>query len=91
MASVTVPFRTGSTSVEYKMPISLQNDFLTMGLQVFEDGASDIRLKRTQILPAVNYHESLSGNSDTYLSVAFMGGRVFSQFDPSQLIFGEPA
>jgi hypothetical protein len=26
---------------------------------------------------------------DTYLSVAFMGGPVFSQFDPSSLIFGD--
>lgn len=88
-ASVTVPFRTGSMSVEYKIPIAKQNDFLTMGLQLTEDGAGDIRLKRTQLLPAINYHKSLSGNSDTYLSVAFMGGPVYSQFDASQLIFGD--
>ena len=88
-ASVTVPFRTGSLSVEYKIPFATQNDFLTMGLEMVEDGAGDIRLKRTQLLPALNFHKSLSGNSDTYLSVAFMGGPVFTQFDPSQLIFGD--
>lgn len=88
-ASVTVPFRTAAISIEYKIPIAIQNDFLTMGLQMTEDGAGDIRLRRTQFLPAINYHKSLSGNSDTYLSVAFMGGPVFSQFDPSLLIFGD--
>jgi hypothetical protein len=60
-----------------------------MGAQMSEDGAGDIRLKRCQLLPALNFHKSLDDNSDTYLSVAFMGGPVSSQFDPSLLIFGD--
>ncbi|HEX8460645.1 MAG TPA: type IX secretion system membrane protein PorP/SprF, partial [Segetibacter sp.] len=41
-------------------------------------------LKRTQILPVVNYHKSLSDDFDNYISLAFMAGPVRSQFDPTQ-------
>lgn len=88
-ASITVPFRTTSLSVEYKSPVSNSTDFFTTGLQMSMDGAGDIRLKRTQLLPFINYHKSLSGERDSYLSVAFMGGPVFSQFDPTQIKFGD--
>jgi type IX secretion system PorP/SprF family membrane protein len=88
-ASITVPFRTTSISIEYKSPVSNSNDFFTTGLQMSMDGAGDIRLKRTQLLPFINYHKSLSDEHDSYLSVAFMGGPVFSQFDPTQIKFGD--
>ena len=87
--AITVPFRTASLSVEHKISVGKKDDFLTMGAQMSMDGAGDIRLKRTQILPAINYHKSLSGNKDSYLSLAFMGGPVFSQFDPTQIKFGD--
>ena len=87
--SITVPFRTTSLSVEHKTPVGKGNDFLTLGTQMSMDGAGDIRLKRTQLLPAVNFHKSLSEDKDSYLSLAFMGGPVFSQFDPTQLKFGD--
>jgi len=87
--AITVPFRTASLSLENKISVGKKDDFLTMGAQMSMDGAGDIRLKRTQILPAVNYHKSLSGNKDSYLSLAFMGGPVFSQFDPTQIKFGD--
>ncbi len=87
--SVTVPFRTSALSIEYKNTIGKRNDFITIGSQMSMDGAGDIRLKRTQILPAINYHKSLSENKDSYLSLAFMGGPVFSQFDPTQIKFGD--
>lgn len=83
--SVTVPFQTTALSTEVKFPFGKHDDWLTAGLQITQDAAGDIRLKRTQLLPVLNFHKSLSGNSDNYLSVAFMGGPVQSQFDPSQI------
>lgn len=71
------------------MPVGNNHDVLTAGLQMSMDAAGDIRLKRTQLLPAINFHKSLNGERDTYLSIAFMGGPVSSQFDASQLKFGD--
>jgi type IX secretion system PorP/SprF family membrane protein len=88
-SSITVPYRTTSLSVEYKIPIGSAQDVLTIGSQMSMDGAGDIRLKRTQFLPIINFHKSLSGETNTYLSLAFMGGPVSSQFDVSQLKLGD--
>ncbi len=87
--SVTVPYRTTSLSVEYKLPVGDKHDILTLGSQMSVDGAGDLRLKRTQVMPVVSFHKSLSENNDTYLSAAFMGGPVSSQFDPSQMKMGD--
>ncbi|GAC1537114.1 MAG: hypothetical protein NVS3B15_17410 [Sediminibacterium sp.] len=87
--SVTVPFRTTSLSIEHKLPIGSKNDLLTLAAQMSMDGAGDIRLKRTQILPAISFHKSLSEERDTYLSAAFMGGLVTSQFDPTLARLGD--
>lgn len=88
-ASVTTPFRTTSFTIEHKLPIGAKNDLVTIAAQMSQDGAGDIRLKRTHLLPAVSYHKSLSDNKDSYLTASFMGGPVFSQFDPTQLRFGD--
>jgi type IX secretion system PorP/SprF family membrane protein len=88
-SSITVPYRTGAMSVEYKIPIGTHNDVFTIGSQFTLDAAGDIRLKRTQALPALSFHKSLSDVRDMYLSVAFMGGPVFSQFDQTQIKFGD--
>ncbi len=82
--SITVPFQTSSVGVEYKLPVFNYNDYVTMGIQASYDVAGDIKLKRTQILPVFNFHKSLSENEDNYLSLAFMGGPIQSQFDPTQ-------
>ena len=87
--SVTVPFKTSAMSVEHKIPMGGKNDFLTIASQMSIDVAGDLRLRRTQILPAINYHKSLSNDNDTYLSLAFMGGPVSSQFDASKLKMGD--
>jgi type IX secretion system PorP/SprF family membrane protein len=87
--SVTVPFRTTSLSIEHKIPMANYDDVLTIGAQMSMDGAGDIRLKRTQLLPSVTFHKSLDGEKDTYLSLAFIGGPVSSQFDITQLKFGD--
>jgi type IX secretion system PorP/SprF family membrane protein len=82
--SVTVPFQTTAVSVEYKLPVFNFNDYVTIGLMASHDVAGDVKLKRTQLLPVVNYHKSLSDDADNYISLAFMGGPVQSQFDPTQ-------
>ena len=61
------------------------DDWITAGVQVTQDAAGDIKLKRTQLLPVLNFHKSLSGDNDNYMSLAFMGGPVNSQFDPTLL------
>jgi type IX secretion system PorP/SprF family membrane protein len=82
--SVTVPFQTSALGVEYKLPVFNFNDYVTIGGQIVYDVAGDVHLKRTQLLPVVNFHKSLSEDQDNYLSLAFMGGPVQSQFDPTQ-------
>jgi type IX secretion system PorP/SprF family membrane protein len=81
--SITVPFKTTALSIENKIPIGNANDFVTLGVQMTSDIAGDVKLKRTQLQPAINYHKSLSGDKDSYLSLAFMGGIASSQFDPT--------
>ncbi len=87
--SVTVPFRTTSLSIEHKIPVGSSHDLITIASQMSVDAAGDIRLKRTQILPAISFHKSLSEEHDTYLTAAFMGGPVSSQFDATQLKLGD--
>jgi len=83
--SVTVPYKTSAASAEIKFPIGKANDYLTVGFQMTNDAAGDINLKRTQLLPVVNFHKSLNEDYDSYLSLAFSGGLVSSQFDPGKL------
>src|SRR5687768_8749573 len=83
--SVTVPFQTTALSIENKIPFGNADDFLTLAVQMSNDVAGDIKLKRTQLLPAVNFHKSLSQERDSYLSLAFMGGIAGNQFDPTQM------
>jgi type IX secretion system PorP/SprF family membrane protein len=88
-SSITVPYRTTSLSIEHKIPIGSKHDLITIGSQMSVDAAGDIRLKRTQILPLLSFHKSLSEDNDTYLTAAFMGGPVSSQFDATQLKLGD--
>src|SRR5204862_1799789 len=83
--SITVPYITSALGMEYKLPAGAQsNSFYTLGLQLSYDQAGDLALKRTQVLPVVTYHQSLSGTSDTYLSGSIMAGKVMSRFDPTR-------
>jgi type IX secretion system PorP/SprF family membrane protein len=88
-SSFTTPFKTGALSIENKFFINSNNDALCLGVQMTMDAAGDIQQKRTQLLPALAYHKSLSDNKDEYLSIAVMGGPVFSQFDPTALKLGD--
>jgi type IX secretion system PorP/SprF family membrane protein len=83
--SVTNAYRTGSLNGEYKMPIGKADDFITMGLQMLYDRAGSIGWTSTHILPALNYHKSLSSERNRYLSLGFMGGVVQRSFDVSKM------
>jgi type IX secretion system PorP/SprF family membrane protein len=83
--SVTDAYRTVSANMEYKLPIGMGDDFLTLGGQVLYDKAGTVNLTATHILPALNYHKSLSVERNRYLSLAFMGGWVQRSIDRSKI------
>jgi type IX secretion system PorP/SprF family membrane protein len=88
--SVTVPYRTMALGSEIKFLKGLsEGDFVTLGFQLTNDVAGDSKLKRTQLLPVLNYHKLLNEESSTYISAAFMGGRVTENFDPTHLQFDD--
>jgi type IX secretion system PorP/SprF family membrane protein len=84
--SVTTAYKTASLNGEYKMPVGKGDDFLTTGLQVLYDQAGTASWKTTHILPALNYHKSLSSEINRYLSVGFMAGVVQQNIDRSKVI-----
>ena len=84
-ASVTVPYTTGSLNAEYKFPAGKNNDFVTAGLAVMYDRAGTINFTTTNLMPALNYHKSLSGNKTKYLSLGFMAGLVQRNIDRTKI------
>jgi type IX secretion system PorP/SprF family membrane protein len=78
-------YRTGSLSGEYKWPIGKANDYLTTGMEILYDKAGTAALSTTELMPALNYHKSLSNNKPMYLSVGFMGGLVSKMLDLSKV------
>jgi len=78
-------YRTGSLNGEYKMPIGKGDDYLTVGLQMLFDKAGSAALTTTELLPALNYHKSLSNDHPMYLSLGFMGGIVQKTIDRSKI------
>lgn len=83
--SVTQAYKTASLNAEYKMHIGKANDFLTIGIQTLHDRAGTVSWVSTHILPALNYHKSLSVDRNSYLSLGFMGGPVQRRFDRSKM------
>jgi type IX secretion system PorP/SprF family membrane protein len=67
------------------MPIGKGDDFITTGLQVLFDKAGTVGLTTTELLPALNYHKSLSNEKTMYLSLGFMGGMVRKSIDASKI------
>jgi type IX secretion system PorP/SprF family membrane protein len=78
-------YRTISLNGEYKMPFKWGMDYITLGAQILHDQAGTTGLTTTHILPAVNYHKSLSYERASYLSVGFMGGWVQKRIDYSKI------
>lgn len=83
--NVTNAYKTGSLNGEYKMPIGKADDFFTLGLQILYDRAGTIGWTSVHLLPAINYHKSLSADRSRYLSLGFMGGLVERSFDRSKM------
>jgi type IX secretion system PorP/SprF family membrane protein len=83
--SINNAYRTGSLSGEYKWPIGKGNDFLTTGMEILYDEAGTAALNTTELMPALNYHKSLSNDKPMYLSVGFMGGLVAKTLDLSKV------
>ena len=83
--NVTNAYRTGALNAEFKMPVGKSNDFVSTGMQILSDRAGTIGWTTTQLMPALNYHKSLSSEKNSYLSLGFMGGWVQRRFDPSKV------
>ncbi len=83
--SLTDAYHTAAANVEYKIPVGQTNDYLTLGGQVLYDRAGTVALTSTHILPAFNYHKSLSAERNMYVSMALMGGWVQRSVDRSKI------
>ncbi|GAO41308.1 PorP/SprF family type IX secretion system membrane protein [Flavihumibacter petaseus] len=83
--SFTNAYRSGSLNFEYKLPVGGTEDFITAGLQMLYDRAGTVSLTSTHLLPAINYHKSLSSERNMFLSVGFMGGMVRRSIDQSKI------
>jgi type IX secretion system PorP/SprF family membrane protein len=84
-ASVTTPFTTGSFSFEYKKQVGSADDFVTYGTQLLFDKAGAAALTTTNVMPSFNYHKSLNGEKNKYLSMGVMAGMVQRRFDRSKI------
>src|SRR6201991_3000668 len=60
-------YRTGSLNAEVKWPVGESHDYFTTALQVLYDKAGTAALTTTELLPALNYHKSLSNEKPMYL------------------------
>lgn len=83
--SLTNAYQTASANIEYKIPVGETNDYITLGGQFLYDKAGTVDLTSTHILPAFNYHKSISQENNTYISMALMGGYVQRSVDRSKM------
>jgi type IX secretion system PorP/SprF family membrane protein len=83
--SLAHAYKTGSLNVEYKTKSGSADDYITWGLQAYYDRAGTADLTTTIIMPAINYHRSISESVNRYLSIGFMGGLVQRRFDRSKI------
>lgn len=88
--SVTVPYTSQALSFEMKTGISeSSDDYFSFGMQLARDMAGDSKFGKTQFLPMIAYHKSMSSQRSAYLTMSFMGGLVQQRFDPTQLRFDD--
>ncbi len=83
--SIANAYKTGALSFEYKTKAGQGDDYLTLGLQTYFDKSGTTDLSTTIVMPAVNFHKSVSEQRNAYLSAAFMGGIVQKRFDRSKM------
>ncbi|MES2774162.1 MAG: PorP/SprF family type IX secretion system membrane protein [Bacteroidota bacterium] len=86
-ASVAYPYQTSVFNGEYKFGVGQADDFMTIGLSTVYDVAGVQQLKTLQVMPVINFHKSLNGNKNSYLSAGFMAGFVQRQFNGKNLTF----
>jgi type IX secretion system PorP/SprF family membrane protein len=83
--SIAFPYQTGSINADYKFPVGKGDDFMTAGIQALFDRAGTLALSTVNLLPALNFHKSISSTRSTYLSLGFMGGPVSRRLDRSKV------
>lgn len=83
--SLANAYKTGSFNIEYKTKPGEGDDYMTWGLQAYYDRAGSTSLTTTIVMPALNYHKSLSASRNRYLSLGVMGGFVQRRFDRSKI------
>ena len=87
-SSISKPFRTTQLAMEAKWAVGKeQTDYVSVGLQGYNDKAGTIALKTTGVYAAVNYNKSLQSNRGTYLSMGFTGGRIGRSMDLTKATF----
>jgi len=84
-STVTVPYQTTSISAEFKKQVGNSDDYITIGGQILKDKAGTIALSTTELLPAFNYHKSISNEKSTYLSFGVTAGMVQKSLDRSKM------
>jgi type IX secretion system PorP/SprF family membrane protein len=87
LQSIGYPYVTKALSGEYKFHVGAYDDFITVGFEGFFDQAGITRLNTIQFMPGLNYHKSLGGEINKYLSIGFMAGFVNRYFDQNKLTF----
>lgn len=85
--STGYPYQTNVLNGEYKTAVGSGDDFITFGLSCFYDEAGIMKLKTLQVMPAINFHKSLSGTKSSYLSAGFMAGFIQRSFNGKNLTF----
>ncbi|TCZ68297.1 PorP/SprF family type IX secretion system membrane protein [Flaviaesturariibacter aridisoli] len=83
--SVANAYKTISANAEYKIKVGGGDNYATLGMQVFHDEAGSSNMQTLHLLPAINFHKSLSSERNMYLSAGFMGGVVQRRFDRSKI------
>jgi type IX secretion system PorP/SprF family membrane protein len=83
--SIANAYKTGSFNIEYKTKPGQGDDYMTWGLMAYYDRAGTTNLTSTILMPAINFHKSMSEYRNSYLSAAFMGGFVQRRFDRSKM------
>ncbi|RYZ46648.1 MAG: type IX secretion system membrane protein PorP/SprF, partial [Sphingobacteriales bacterium] len=88
--SVTTPYQTVGLGAELRLTAGEgSSNYVSVGMQITHDIAGDSRLTRTQALPMLAFHKSVSQERDAYLTFGIMGGYVQQRFDPSRLKFSD--
>jgi type IX secretion system PorP/SprF family membrane protein len=85
--SIGFPYQTHVLGGEYKFQVGRGDDYMTVGGVAVYDQAGIMKLKTLQVMPVINFHKSLSGLRNAYLSGGFSAGVVSRNFDGQNLTF----